>query len=218
MTSPARVTDDLGVANLALSFCKEDTISSFAEPDRTAARACAEWYGTELDNVLGEDEWDFATAYATPALDPTPSLGPLKNRFPLPADCITVRSVRDAAGVPTQWDVESGAASIGGVDVEAKVLVSCAASVTICYTRRVTNIAIWDSKAVTAFAASLAKRVAPLIGRSNQLSKWLKEQATDEKDEASEKNAREQSRGTISLDTSWTRARRVGLGRSFPFR
>lgn len=220
---PARAQSDLDLANLALGFLKEDAISSFDEPDRTAARVASQWYGTAIEETLRETPWNFATAWFQPAMDTSTSPGPLKNRFPLPPECVAVRQVTDQNGVVMTaddtgcppWEVETATVNVSGVQSQARVLVTNATSVLIKGTQLVTNIGLWDADAVIAAAARLAEYMAPQLGRSTATAEKMAAKASEKVDDAEAQNARDKPKGQISRDTSWTRARRVGYRGNF---
>src|SRR5262245_40453931 len=157
-----RAATDLEAINLALSLLREEEIADTDE-DTKAAREARKWFGTARDETLRAYDWNFAEAWVTPAADPSTNLGPLGKRFPLPADCLAVRTVQDLGA--DEWKVLTVA--IGSpTPVETKVLVTNAAAPVVCYTRRIDDVRIWDEQFLVAFARRLAGYMAPSFGSS----------------------------------------------------
>ncbi|KPG01788.1 hypothetical protein IP86_02980 [Rhodopseudomonas sp. AAP120] len=208
MSDRARTEAD--IASIALDHIGEDPISSL---DDGSARAvtCRIHFGSVRDDVLREHWWNFAKAWVRPSQDPVPSEGPLKNRFPLPADCVAVRFVKDLGA--DEWELESSYRP-GSSEIEAQVLVCNSAEPLVCYTRRVTNVSLWDAEFCTAFALKLAAKIAAPLARSFSLASQLDARGDVKVGGAQRRNAREKAGSTISRDVSWIRARFVrGWGR-----
>jgi len=186
----ARAETEEAVANLALDLLREPPIASLNDTGSKAARACRRWFGTARDEVLREKHWNFATDWAQPAMDPTPSLGPLPNRFAVPADWVQVRFVQGVADCG--WALEQG------------FLVSGAGSVLVCGTKRITDIAQWDMIAVLALAHRLAGYIAPSFGKTASDVTALDEKAEDKLTVAAQRGAREHAAEQLPRHTSWT--------------
>jgi hypothetical protein len=104
----ARATTETGAANLALGHLGQPALADLAHDSNTSlrARACRLFFGGARDAILREKWWSFAKGWVTPAADTVESLGPLKTRFVMPADCVRVRYID---GVDDEeWDLESG--------------------------------------------------------------------------------------------------------------
>jgi hypothetical protein len=87
----------------------------------------------------------------------------ISNRYPLPADCLRVRFIK--GDNRREWAIESGAAAVGGVDVETSILVTNIDAPTVCYTRRVTAVRLWDAMFLTASATCWRRLCATALGR-----------------------------------------------------
>lgn len=197
--SLARPSTEIQAANGALSHCKQPGIALFTE-DNIRARQCSIHFGAVRDAVLAEHPWSFATGWVTPARDPVDSLGPLKGRFPLPADCITVRSVDGLE--EDEWTLE---ASDGA---EAKVLVTNATAPLVCFTKRITTVKLWEPLFLEVFQYRLAAAMAPMLLGSQVAAANLANDADQKLAPAQRADKREAARSTVSRDTSWIRARR----------
>lgn len=213
---PARAGTELEAANLALAELGEPPIGGLTEANGRA-RAVNLWFGTVRDDVLCERYWGFATAWARPAADVAQSLGPLKNRYPMPEDCLEVRFLAN----PTtgeqnadDWDIEASAINIGDTPGEAKFVVTNATAPLICYTRRITAPRLWDAEFVSIFAKRLAAAIAPTIAKDINAGDKKNAEADDKVDEAALRDAREEGQQRISRNTSWVRSRQSGVARS----
>lgn len=201
----ARASTETEVANLALSHCKEPPIGDLAEDD-ARARVCRVHFGTARDATLQGAHWSFAKAWAAPAKDTSTSLGPLKNRFPLPGDCIAVRSVDELER--TEWDIENATVAIGvGSTADVLMLVTNADAVTICYTKRVDNPSLWTPQFVEAFGYELGSAIASELGRSDEMTASLASRGRADIDTAARHDGRQRQRQTVSRDVPFTRAR-----------
>src|SRR3954470_12502675 len=119
----ARATTETGAANLALGHLGQPALADLAHDSSLRARACRLFFGGARDAILREKWWSFAKAWVTPAADTVESLGPLKTRFVMPADCVRVRYIDDAED--EEWDLESGDVTDGvGVTSQETVLVT----------------------------------------------------------------------------------------------
>jgi hypothetical protein len=102
----ARATTETGAANLALGHLGQPALADLAHDSNLRARACRLFFGGARDAILREKWWSFAKGWVTPAADTVESLGPLKTRYVMPADCVRVRYID---GVDDEeWDLESG--------------------------------------------------------------------------------------------------------------
>lgn len=204
-------TTEEGVANLALGLLQESPIASL-DDDNPRARRAKQWFAIARDETLREKDWNFATAYVTPAAEATAGPGVLETRYALPADCVKVRSVEDLAA--DEWALESLVKTVSGAAVEVTALVANITAPNICYTRRVTNFSVWDPQAIVAFSKRLAAYMAPAFGKSFDESDAMEKSADRKISAAATTDAREKARTTISRDTSWTRSRTGGRWRT----
>lgn len=198
----ARASTETEAANAALRVIGVEAIADVGSGTSKAARECRAAFGDARDETLRAKEWNFAAAWATPALSATPALGRLKKAYPLPADCVRVRSVD---GLSTDdWAVETIA--VAGVDTT--VLVTNAEAPLVGYTRRILNVALWDAEFLAAFANRLAAKVAPPLSKEFTAGEQLDAIADDKVETAARIDAREMAPTSISRETSWIRARR----------
>lgn len=209
-----RPDSEESVANLALDECKEDEIATL-DDDLARARVVRRHFAIERDATLARLDWNFAMAWARPAADTVASPGALAIRFPLPPDCIAVREVFSAPGVALlddEWAVETSRVVLGGVEVEAKVLVTNCATPLVRYTRRVETVALWDPLFLKAFVKFLAGAIAPKLGKSSAMAQRFTSEAEAlllpiaKKADSKEKAPTKQ--GRTDQGYSWLMARR----------
>lgn len=202
-----RARTETDAANAALGELGEPTIADIADPSDVRARECRRHFGGARDETLRENFWNFATGWDAPALADSLGIGEFANRYPLRPDCIMVRFVKNA--VDDDWDIESATYVDGtGATIEAMVLVTNRTAPVVCYTRRVTDVALWDPMFVAAFAKRLAAKIAPAIARNRGWAAALEEGAIEKSDRAAAIDARENAPKQVSRDTSWIAARR----------
>lgn len=152
--------------NAALAHLSEPALGSV---DEEGARAAAVRVQMTLDPVGALQrrfEFGFTKARAVLSMEPEPALGPLKNRFRVPEDCVQVRSVDGLAA--EEW--EMAAATVGPIDAgddtpAARVLVCNLTAPEIIYSRRVDNPSAWDALFGPAFSLALAVMLAPAFGK-----------------------------------------------------
>jgi hypothetical protein len=195
-------------ANLALGHLGQPEIASMLDTT-TRARKARMFFPTARQALLRRKPWNFATAWIEPAQDPVQSLGHLKLRFPLPADCLRVRYIK--GDNRREWDVETGAAGVAGVDVEVMILVTNISGPTVCYTRDVKAPRLWDSLFLDAFGLELAGYMAESLGRSRELGAEMRQRAEQMISETASVDAKER-RQRHRPETSWETTRR---GRGF---
>ncbi|UPJ43931.1 hypothetical protein IVB40_07630 [Bradyrhizobium sp. 40] len=195
-------------ANLGLGHLGQPEIASMSDTT-TRARKVRQFFPVARQATLRLKPWNFATGWVQPAQDPVQSLGHLKLRFPMPAECLRVRFIK--GDNQREWDVESGAASVGGVDVEVIILVTNITDPTVCYTKDVRTPRLWDSLFLDAFGFMLASYLAESLGRSRELGEQMRQRAEGAVSGAATIDAKER-RQQCRPETSWEAARR---GRGF---
>jgi hypothetical protein len=204
----ARATTETEAANAALRIIGVGPIADINAANSTAARECRAAFGGARDEALRRKNWNFAGAWSTPAMASVKGLGPLKNVFPLPDDCVRVRAVSiDGSELAAdEWAIET--AKIGTPPADATVLVTNATTPVIHYTRRITNVALWDPEFLAGFAQRLAAKVAPPLSKEFTLGEELDTAADQRLDHAAHSDAQEAPPRTVSRETSWITARR----------
>jgi hypothetical protein len=200
-----RATTEVQAANGALAHCKHPPIASLTEK-RAAATACRTRFADTRDALLREYPFNFSTGWVTPAMHLVPSRGPLKNRFPLPEDCLGVRFVQDLA--TDEWAVEASTNDPAEPPLLAGMLVTNTAAPLICYSRRIENVTLWDALFLQVFELMLGARIAPLITRNTSLAESLEARALAMLRPTKRADAQEKARTEIPRDTSWLAARR----------
>lgn len=194
-------------ANLALGHLGQPEIAQMADAT-TRARKIRQFFPAARRATLRLKPWNFATAWVTPAKDPVAGIGDLTNRFVMPADCLRVRFIK--GDNRREWSIETGSAAVGGVDVEATILVTNIDDPTVCYTRDVTAVRLWDDLFLQGFALMLAGYTAQSLGRSRELSESLKAQAASAVAGAATIDAKESGGEKSRPEPSWAMARRGG--------
>lgn len=210
MTAPFG-TDEYA-ANLALGHLGQPEIASMAETT-TRARKIRQFFPLARDATLRLKDWNFATAWIQPAADPVAGLGDLTIRYPLDDDCLKVRFIKGDNRRP--WAIEGGTADVGGVgvEVEAMVLVTNIVAPTICITRRVTAMRLWDPLALEGFGYVLASYCATSLGKSASWADDMMKKAEAKVSTAATIDSRENnSDPQCRPETSWEAARRGRRG------
>jgi hypothetical protein len=198
-------------ANAALAHIGEPSIVSLNDAGRRAARECKKHFSEARDQLLRKANWQFAKASAQPASLGAPPDGVYLYRYPMPEDCVAVRTIRDAAN--ETWEVRHA-----GNDGDPRVMVDTdIAAPLIFYTRRVVNPAQWDELFCEVFDLMLAAKINPLVGRDKGRTAELQSEADKKLLRAQQKDARERSPERITRDTSWISARR-GYARRDPLK
>lgn len=217
---PYRAQSEVEAANLALGEIGEPPIGNLSDPS-ARARAVKLWFGTVRDDLLRAHDWGFCSAWITPARSPVAATGNYVNRFVLPDDCLKVRDVQNSSANSTfidrsEWDIE--AAAVGPIDPppSAMILVATATSINVNYTRRVTQVRLWDPSFVTAFVKALAAAIAPAIARNLSAAAQKAAESGETLQRAVRTDSREISPRHVSRESSWVRSR--ALGSAHPWR
>lgn len=195
-------------ANLALGHLGQPEIASMLDTN-LRARKVRQFFPVARQATLRLKPWNFATGWVQPAQDPVQSLGNLKLRFAMPAECLRVRYIK--GDNRREWDIESGSASVAGVPVEVMILVTNITDPTVCYTKDVTAPRLWDSLFLDGFGFMLASYLAESLGRSREMGEQMRQRAEQTVGDAATVDAKER-RQTCRPETSWETARR---GRGF---
>lgn len=201
-----RAQSEVQAANGALAHLGESRLASLNE-NRTAARAIIDQFGPVRDELLRRHDWNFAKRFATLAADPTMPVGTFGKSYPLPGDCLRVRSVVGAS--EDDWCVEY--ANTGGEDGETllvSMLSTDLVSPRLAYTALVGDPVLWDATFLAAFEFALAAKIAPLIGRDDALADNMRANAERMVQLARKTDAREGARSRVPRETSYITARR----------
>lgn len=197
-------------ANLALGHLGQPEIAAMSD-STTRARKVRQFFPVARDAMLRHKPWNFATAWISPAADPVQGLGDLKLRYPLPVDCLRVRYIK--GDNRRDWAIESSVASVGGVAVETSILVTNIVSPTVCYTRQIAAVRLWDSMFLDAFGYMLASYLATALGRSQSTADDMKAKALSATVDAAGIDGKERGGEQCRPEPSWARSRR-GYGAS----
>lgn len=201
MTVPLAQTETAR-ANAALAHIGEPAISDINDAGRKAAREAKARFADVRDQVLRGAHWQFAKASAAPASSGPPPDGRYLYRYPMPTDCVAVRSIADHPD--DAWEVRHA-----GVDGDIRVMVDTdVAGAVIFYTRRVTNPAQWDELFTEVFDLALGAAINPNVGRDKSKTADLLAMVEHKLPRARNKDARERGPDYVSNDHSWSRVRR----------
>lgn len=192
-------------ANLAMGHLGQREIATLSD-NNTRARAVRQFFAIARDATLRLKWWNFATAWVTPAADAVAGNGVLTVRYLLPADCIRVRFVEGA--LEDSWAIENARVAIGGVEVEAGILVTDIAAPNVCYTRRVESVRLWDVLFLEQFGYELAACCARKLGRSAAYANTLRATAAEKLRIAGGVDSKEKAREPARPETGWAAARR----------
>lgn len=184
------VTSKVQIVNQALaSIASRSTIADLNEGSTEAITALT-FYDTALDATLRAAHWNFARAQIlltllgdatkTPTPDPVPT--PWVYEYAYPSDCVLARYVMpqiQAAPVspagPGYGSLWTGPAVrfLVSADKDANgndetVILSNQPNALLVYTRRITNVALFDPQFVTAFSNYLGALMCPQITGDKQ--------------------------------------------------
>lgn len=179
---PSVVTGVADVVNLALSrIGYKGSIGDIYEGS-APARAALRIYGQTRDTLLRSGDWQFArrelalnllkqapsTGYFLPGTW-DPAIHPPRGwiyEYTYPDDCVKIGAVKPRYVFAMNFDPQPHSWSVANDNAYApprRVILSNVGSAMITYTGRVTDPTTWDPLFVEAFAASLARRLAPLL-------------------------------------------------------
>lgn len=199
----SRGGSEVSAANAALAHLKEGPLASLDE-NRPAARHAKAHFADIRDALFRSHPWNFATGFATLALDPAASAGAFSKVYPLPADNLRVLSVDGLD--EDSWTVETRAGLDDDTAPMVPVLCTDIDAPRIRFVRLVGEVALWDALFREVFALRLAARLAPLLGQAD---------AADDLDARAERklgtarriNNREAARSEVSRSPSWVVSR-----------
>lgn len=207
-----RPTTEEGAANVALSVAKQPPLALLTD-NSDRARAIKAVFATARDAMLRQKNWNFATGWVVPAqaagvVHPSPR----KNVFKLPQDCLKVRFVENQDN--NSWESASYGTDPANLQAEVPVLLTnLSAPITLCYTRCITAVRLWDPEFLNAWAHRCAELAGPQLGLSATRVEALRSAADAYRDEAAITDAQEKAPRVMSRSTSFTRARVVGGSR-----
>lgn len=197
-----RAATEVEAANLALGHLSE-RITALNE-DKEAARAVTDHFASARIALLRMHPWNFAKTYETIAADPTALPGTFSKAFPLPANCLLVRTV--ATLDEDSWSVESAKAN--GSEEFQNVLSCDLDAARICYTRDVTQVALWDSLFLKLFALQLASECAGRLGFGQDKAQALANEVRAGLPLSRRVDRREGARSRVTGETSFVTVRR----------
>lgn len=154
------MADKTQVANLALQkLGEDDQLTNVDTDDGTSPRAIRAAFDICRRATLRKGKFNFSlvtvelTAGNPDAIPAPPSAFPYENRFPLPAGCLRVVEVLDAAGkLVTDYRVRGGA-----------IVTNAESPIYLEHVVDVPEAGLWDDLFVEAFASRLAFQVADRV-------------------------------------------------------
>ena len=159
----SEVANDVYVCNLALGRLGEYQLMALTE--RTVpARNCNRFYLATVDEVLREHQWNFATGHATLSeLAENPGATEWLHAYQLPSDFVRLRRLNNWTEEDefTHWEIEKDSLLTDDDKAEIK------------YTRKITNVALWDPMAIEALSLKLAYKLAVPITGSMTIAQQL---------------------------------------------
>jgi hypothetical protein len=190
-----RAGTETEAANLALGHLGQPAIADISDVG-LRARTMRRFFAAARDSTMREKWWKFGKTFVRPSADPVKSLGSIKTRYAMPADCLRVCYLDDGrGGVFTldqgKWDLEGGAIDVAGAQIESEFLVTDIGSPTVCYVRRVETVRLWDPVFLMGFSFRLASLSARMLGRSSAKAASLEVQAREEIEKAAQFDAKE---------------------------
>ena len=151
------------LANAALGYLNASTITSLDE-DTPHAASLSRYWNLCRQAMLREYDWNFArkttslTALAGASLTAVEDAN-YGNAYALPDDFLCARTAQETS---TLAKVE--------YDIRPDALLTDAATVTLTYTRDITEVSTWDATFADAFAVAVAARAAKLITGSDEIA------------------------------------------------
>ena len=167
-SSGTQLVSEVTVCNQALGRLGEYYIMSISEATKLA-RYCKRFYYTTRDEVLREHPWNFASHRATLTELDNPPEFEWAHAFQLPEDFVRLRRLNSWTEFEefSKWEIE------------ADTLLTDDEVAQIKYTRKITNVALWDPLAVEALSLKLAAKLAlPITGSSEIVKDLLLEYKT----------------------------------------
>jgi hypothetical protein len=211
VTGFARPQTEAEMASLALGHLGMSGIADLND-NNIRARACKQFFATVRDAMLREKWWSFAAAWIKPGLELQQAIGPLKNRYVMPENCLRIRYLADDNGglfyeEDGRWTTEAVQVKDGDPPKEGMVLVTDIASPMVSYTKRIDVVREWDPSFITAFGYELASMVGRRLGRSRTLGDDLHVRAERATDTAATIDSKSKSRKTLTTTPSVIMAR-----------
>lgn len=182
-------TTDVEICNAALGRLGVETITALSDSN-PRARLCNLLYDKRRDALLRMHPWNFASKRSSLVVDATPPVHGYSKRFPVPTDCLHVRTV----DTDYPWEVETG--FILTDDPECLVK----------YTMKVTDVTKFDPCFSEMLAIDLAHEMCmPLTGSATR-KESLKDDLKRALQDARSMNAFEKSAPIVIAD-KWLNAR-----------
>lgn len=212
VAATARAQTEAEAATLALGHLGLAGIADLND-NNIRSRAAKQFFGAARDAMLREKYWSFASAWVRPAADITQSLGPVKQRYPMPENCLRIRVLVDEKNGSQyyedsgRWDMEAGQVEDGGAKVEVPVLVTDISQPLVSYIRRIEVVRLWDPVFLIGFSFELASMMARRLGRSRTMAADLHARALIEIEHAATIDSKEAARKTLSRTPSLVAAR-----------
>jgi len=149
---------EVSICSNSLLLLGAQTITSLTD-GTTYASLCNQFYAETRDDLLRKHHWKFATARATLAQDALYSASwEWSYGYTLPTDCLKIRSTSED---PDPWDREGD------------WIVSDNSSLSIKYTKRITDTAKFDASFIVALQVDLAMKLCKPVTGSLDLMKTL---------------------------------------------
>jgi hypothetical protein len=131
-------------------------ISNITDTTSVEAKACNRAYDSALEVVLSEDEWGFARAEVTLALEAGETSVVWGQIYGYPSDCVTPIKIHNPSSEDVKIPFDIGTHSSG----TSKVILTDQATATLIYTKEITHIPSYTAGFVEALACQLAIKVA----------------------------------------------------------
>lgn len=180
---PASVNSPADVINLTLRRIGYNGRVGNLYDGSKAAKNALDLYGQTRDELLRQNDWDFAEVTATLMLLKSAPVGgyippviwstaypplPWLFEYARPTDCLKVRAVKPVPLFLPVMDPQPHVFSLGFDDTlnpPAQVIMCNVPAAILTYTGQPTNPATWEADFVEALAAALGRRMAPnLVG------------------------------------------------------
>lgn len=175
MSTPTSVEQIVNEALTRVGY--PERISNIYEGTRQA-RAALDVYAQTRDELLRQEDWDFAQKIAAAVLSGAVAPAPWTTEYDYPSDCLRLRNLWNASYLADKNDPLPVLWSIGNNSLGAKVIWCKLAAATLVYTTQLTDLTKWEPLFVEALITALGKRLVPALKNA------LADPGADEKEAA----------------------------------
>ena len=187
-------TSDVELVSNALRLIGDDPITALSDNSERARLANA-FYTPTLDELLRQQNWNFAQKRVTLVELATAPVWDFAHQFQLPENPYCLYVLETSLGSDEPWRLEG------------RALVTDASSVSILYVARITDVTVWDGLFAEAFTYELAFKFSYPLTRNAQLSEVLQRESEKKFQRAKSRDGQEARMLKKFLSSSLTQVR-----------